>query len=76
MGSGAVSAGDEGRDTEAAAAEQAATAAESRLFSVWRRLWSACGIQKNVKETIQTMELFLFLDFRVGIIVKVVHNEE
>lgn len=34
MGRGAVSAGEEGRDTEAAAAEQAATAADRRLFSV------------------------------------------
>lgn len=34
IGSGAVSAGEDGLETEAAAAEQAATAAESRPFSV------------------------------------------
>lgn len=39
MGSGAVSAGDDGRDTDAAAAEHAATAADRRLFSVCKRLW-------------------------------------
>lgn len=38
MGSGAESAGDDGRDTEAAAAEHAATAADRRLFSVCRLL--------------------------------------
>lgn len=37
-GRGAVSAGDEGRDTDAAAAEHAATAADSRDFSVCSRL--------------------------------------
>lgn len=45
-GSGAVSAGDEGRDTDAAAAEHAATAADSRDFSVCRRLCSALKIIK------------------------------
>lgn len=39
MGSGAESAGDDGRDTDAAAAEHAATAADRRLFSVCKRLW-------------------------------------
>lgn len=42
MGNGAVSAGDEGLETDAAAAEQAATAADNRLFSVCRRLCKAC----------------------------------
>lgn len=38
MGSGAVSAGEDGRDTDAAAAEHAATAADRRLFSVCKLL--------------------------------------
>lgn len=48
MGSGAESAGEEGRDTLAAAAEHAATAALRRDFSVCSRLWRDCGIPSNI----------------------------
>lgn len=45
-GSGAESAGEAGRDTLAAAAEHAATAADNRAFSVCSRLCSDCATQQ------------------------------